>query len=180
MRWCNTNPTLQLSSGAQFVFSLVSVSTLASVFPNTHIILQVAAADIETRDEISDALDVLVQQIGRYREEAELFSAFPRVQESISRVYAQVLNYLVRATSYFSLPYSVRFSKAAFTLTRHKLKRIICSIEQESGFLDREVRAASEASKSDPSIIIAVKEAGDLTQGLVSAKGRGGERLFAF
>jgi hypothetical protein len=90
---------------------------------------------------------VIVHQIGRYQEEARLFSTVTRVQEKISRIYALILSYLVRATLYFSHCYAVRFIKAGITTARDKLKRILCSIEDTAVVLDREVRTASEASE---------------------------------
>jgi hypothetical protein len=105
---------------------------------------QVAAAEFETGEEIGQWLSSILHQISRYEEEARLFATFPRVLEALSNLFAQILNYLVRAKAHFSKPNVIRAGRAAFS---SKFKDILETIQECGARLDREIRTASETSQ---------------------------------
>jgi hypothetical protein len=114
---------------------------------------QVAAAEFEIGEEIGQTLVSILHQIGRYEEEVRLFATFPRVIDTASDLFAQILNYLVSAIEHFSKPNAKRAARAAFS---SRFKDILDTIREHAAILDREIRTASETSqlpitmRSDP------------------------------
>ncbi|MCJ1284702.1 hypothetical protein MMC26_004038 [Xylographa opegraphella] len=122
---------------------------VALVWGAIRLLINIAAAEIETGQEVRDSLVLIVQHAGRYQEEARLFAKFDRVQQAITSLFVQILNYLVRAKSYFQKPYAVRFAKAGLLGSRPRFKVIIATIHDQAASLDREIRTASETAHAN-------------------------------
>lgn len=89
-------------------------------------------------EEIGCALAEFLKQIARFDIEAQLFSDEPHVVNSIVNLFAQIINYLVRARLHCSRPKAIRAARAA-----NKLRAIEATIERDTITLDREIRTAS-------------------------------------
>lgn len=106
---------------------------------------QVASAEIEVAEEISQVLTSIVEQIGRYETAARLFAANSRVTDAIARVFAQILRYLVRAKLHYSKGKLLRAKEAAFS---NKFAGILCELRECALDLDREIGTAVAESQS--------------------------------
>ena len=102
---------------------------------------KVSVSEIELGQEIGYTLVEILKQIGRYELELQLFGDLPHVVNSIANLYAQIINYLVRANLHFSRSNAIRAARAAFST---KLSHILVSIEKSAVDLDREIRTASQ------------------------------------
>ncbi|MCJ1419054.1 hypothetical protein MMC32_005405 [Xylographa parallela] len=122
---------------------------VALVWGAVRLLVNIAAAEVETGQEVRDSLVLIVQHAGRYQEEARLFVKFDRVQQAITGLFVQILNYLVRAKSYFQKPYAVRLAKAGLLGSRPKFQVILASIPAQAASLDREIRTASESAHAN-------------------------------
>jgi gas vesicle protein len=87
-----------------------------------------------------------MRHIGSYQKLLSQFYHAERVRESVSRIYALILCYLIRASRYFSRSYADRVYRAA-SRTKAKVKKTMDDLEREATNLMREISAASEAGK---------------------------------
>lgn len=101
---------------------------------------KVCVAEIELGEQIGKALQDILKQLGRYELEAQLFFDNRQVLDSIARLFAQIISYLVRANFHFSRNNPIRSARAAFS---SKLGQILVEIRGCELDLDREIRTAS-------------------------------------
>jgi hypothetical protein len=102
-------------------------------------VTQVASAEIEVAEEISQALASIVHQIGRYEKAARLFAEDDRVTDAIARLFAHILRYLVRAKLHYSKGKVLRAKEAAFS---NKFTEILDKLHKCELNLDREIGTA--------------------------------------
>jgi hypothetical protein len=111
------------------------------LLPSLTISCKVSVAEIELGEDIGRALVDIVKQIARFELEHQLFSQEARIVDAIANLFAQILNFLVRANLHFARPNAIRAARAVFS---SKFSRILGSIERDARNLDREIRTASE------------------------------------
>jgi hypothetical protein len=73
---------------------------------------QVALVEEETSEEISDALVDIIEGIGQWERYLEFFPTSAIIQQIITRLYAQVVNFLVRSRTYYQTPRTGTFLRA--------------------------------------------------------------------
>jgi hypothetical protein len=67
---------------------------------------QVAVEEDDTSQQITDALVDIITEIGRWEKYLEVLTNSPRIQQSISELYARILSFLIRARAYYGKPKS--------------------------------------------------------------------------
>lgn len=109
---------------------------------------QVVIANIEAREKISEALVSIIWQVGRYEIVAVQFANCDRVQSAISLQFAHILHYLANAISHYKKRGLARWLRVAFGWPQRKFGLILLEIKEQALVVDRETKAASEASQS--------------------------------
>jgi hypothetical protein len=108
---------------------------------------KVVCAEIECGQECGEALIIISDSIERWEKQLQLFPTNQDIFASVSKLFAHILEYLVRATLHLSSSYPARTAWAAFGGTP-KFKTILASIQRCASSLDSEFSTASEASQS--------------------------------
>ena len=65
---------------------------------------QIAVEEDETGQQIANALVDIVTEIGRWEKYLEVLTNSPRIQRSISVLYAHILSFLIRARAHYGKP----------------------------------------------------------------------------
>jgi hypothetical protein len=107
---------------------------------------KVVCAEIECGEECGEALIIIWDSIERWEKQLQLFPTNQAIFALVSKLFARILEYLVRATLHLSSSYPARTAWAVFCGT--KFRAIIASIQRCASSLDSEFGAASEASQS--------------------------------
>ncbi|CAN9187941.1 unnamed protein product [Alternaria alternata] len=107
-------------------------------------LIQVAAKQITTSETIANAVGKIVQNIGRWDEYLRIFDTSDRVQTIAARLFAQIINYLIRATAFYTAPLTKQYFKAAITTAPSKLQDIWTDLDTLSTQLERETTLAAE------------------------------------
>lgn len=70
------------------------------------LVLQTAAKEIELSDQLGTAVVSIAKEIGRWEAYLQLYSASPRIHSTIAELFAQVINFSVRAMKLYEMPAS--------------------------------------------------------------------------
>ncbi len=97
---------------------------------------QVAASDQNTSERLSIALADIVDSIGRCEDYQNIYPNAERLETIIARLYAEVINFLVRSKKYYNTHGAVRVAKHTVTPFETKFGTILERIEK----LRQEVR----------------------------------------
>lgn len=97
---------------------------------------QVAASDQSTSERLSTALVDIVDSIGRCEDYQNIYPCAERLESIIARLYAEVINFLVRSKKYYETHGAVRVAKGTLTPFETKFGAILGRIEK----LRQEVR----------------------------------------
>ncbi|RFU27216.1 hypothetical protein B7463_g9122, partial [Scytalidium lignicola] len=116
----------------------------ALIWGSIRTLMHVAVIEIETSEEIGRAVGKIVGEIGRWDQYLRLFPDSHRVQSVTAKLFAQVINYLVRATAFYTAPLSKRYIKVGLTPTPSKLRSIWTEIDELSLNIERETKLAAE------------------------------------
>ncbi|CAN9202013.1 unnamed protein product [Alternaria alternata] len=116
----------------------------ALIWGSIRTLIQIAAKQIATSTTIAYAAGKIVQDIGRWDEYLRIFSTSDRVQTITANLFAQIINYLIRATAFYAAPLHKQYVKAALTTTSSKLQDIWTELETLSTQLERETNLAAE------------------------------------
>jgi hypothetical protein len=98
--------------------------------------VQVAAGDQNTSERLGIALADVVDSIVRCEDYQSIYPDAERLEAIISRLYAEVINFLVRAKRYYSTNGAMRVAKSTMTPFEVKFGVILQRIEK----LRQEVR----------------------------------------
>jgi hypothetical protein len=110
-------------------------------------VAKVVCAEIECGQECGEALITISDSIERWEKQLQLFPTNQDIFASVSKLFARILQYLVRATLHLSSPYPARTVWVAFG-GASKFTKILASIQRCASSLDSEFGTASEASQS--------------------------------
>jgi len=67
-------------------------------------VLQTAVREIELSEEIGAAVVSIVKEIGRWEAYLQLYPASSRLHSTIAELFAQVINFAVRAMKFYEMP----------------------------------------------------------------------------
>lgn len=110
--------------------------TTALVWGVIRMLVTVAASDQNTSDRLSTALVDIVDSIGRCEDYQNLYPNAKRLEAIISKLYAEVINFLVRSKKYYETNGALRLVKGSLTPFDTKFGVILQRIEK----LRQEVR----------------------------------------
>ncbi|OCK76478.1 hypothetical protein K432DRAFT_360278 [Lepidopterella palustris CBS 459.81] len=99
-------------------------------------LVTVAVSDQNTSDQLSTALADIVDSIGRCEDYQNLYPNAKRLEIIISKLYAEVINFLVRSKKYYETNGAVRVAKSSLAPFETKFGAILRRIEK----LRQEVR----------------------------------------
>lgn len=71
--------------------------------PDADVVLQAAVKEVQISEEIGDALSKIATELGRWERVLQLFPDSQRLHTAAAELFAQVINYLVRASRYFGM-----------------------------------------------------------------------------
>jgi hypothetical protein len=91
---------------------------------------QVAVSDQNTTERLSTALADIVDVIGRCEDYQNIYPNAVRLEIIISRLYAEVINFLVRSKKYYESVGAVRVAKSALVPFDTKFGAILERIEK--------------------------------------------------
>jgi hypothetical protein len=97
---------------------------------------QIAASDQNTSDRLSTALADVVDSIARCEDYQNIYRDAERLEAIIARLYAEVINFLVRSKKYYSTHGAMRLAKSTTKPFEVKFGAILQRIEK----LRQEVR----------------------------------------
>jgi len=103
---------------------------------STNLHLQVAASDQSTSERLGTALNDIVDIIARCEDYQGIYPDAERLETITARLYAEVINFLVRAKKYYSTNSAMRVAKSTITPFEVKFGAILERIEK----LRQEVR----------------------------------------
>ncbi len=69
--------------------------------PKSFIRLQVAVTEIQVMEAIGEALAEVVDQMRQCRQYLQLYPTSSKLQEKVSKLYAYILNFVIRAESHY-------------------------------------------------------------------------------
>ncbi|KAJ4296301.1 hypothetical protein N0V90_006346 [Kalmusia sp. IMI 367209] len=107
-------------------------------------LLQVAGQEITVSSVIPQAINKITGEMGRWDQYLRLFPDSDRLQSVVAQLFAQIINYVVRANKYYSASLPKRYVKAGMSTTPVKLRDAWTEIEDLSIKLEREANLASE------------------------------------
>jgi hypothetical protein len=90
----------------------------------------VAASDQNTSERLSTALADIVDSIGRCEDYQNVYPNAERLEGIISRLYAEVINFLIRSKKYYNTHGAIRVAKTTFVPFETKFGAILQRIEK--------------------------------------------------
>ncbi|KXG48154.1 Tetratricopeptide-like helical [Penicillium griseofulvum] len=119
----------------------------ALVWGGIRSLLAVAIREIEVSDKIGSSLLDLLKHIGRWETYLQLWPATPRLSAALVELLAQIINFLVRASTYHQTPPHKRYVKASFTFFNEKVENILASITRLADNAEKEALLASQVEQ---------------------------------
>ncbi|KAF2660328.1 hypothetical protein K491DRAFT_711829 [Lophiostoma macrostomum CBS 122681] len=104
----------------------------------------IANKEIATSTIITQEAGRVISEIGRCDRYLRLFPASDRLFTATSELFAQIINYLVRATAFYSSPLPKRYIKVGLSAAATKMEDILKQIECLSLRVEREAQLAGE------------------------------------
>lgn len=99
------------------------------------------------RELLSEGVQIVVDNVARVEEyHLTIFPNEVRLHHAISRLYAEILNLLVRVQFYFRRPYYSQIATSGTTYFQNKIEGIINAIQRHRINCEDEVRAATSRS----------------------------------
>ena len=89
-----------------------------------------AVSDQNTSEQLSTALADIVDSIGRCEDYQNIYPYAERLETIIARLYAEVINFLVRSKKHYETHGAVRVAKGTLTPFETKFGKILGRIEK--------------------------------------------------